>query len=87
MQPSLLFVYLVPFLLIYGTYAAVHRRRERLAREAVHQARTAGLTEPASLHPVIDPVRCIGCGSCVNACPEGNVLGLINKKAALISPR
>ncbi|MDH5435466.1 MAG: NAD(P)-binding domain-containing protein [Gammaproteobacteria bacterium] len=46
----------------------------------------AGLTEPASLHPVIDPNICIGCGACVTACPEGNVLGLIDERAKLINP-
>jgi len=45
----------------------------------------AGLTEPASLHPVIDPLRCMGCGSCASACPEGNVLGLIGGKAHLVN--
>ncbi len=29
-------------------------------------------------------MRCIGCGSCVAACPEGEVLGLIHGKATLI---
>ena len=49
----------------------------------------AGLLEPASLHPVIDPARCIGCGSCIKACPEQpehQVLGLINGRAQLVSP-
>jgi len=46
----------------------------------------AGLTEPASLHPLIDQNRCIGCGVCVPACPEGNVLGLIDGKVELINP-
>ena len=44
------------------------------------------MTEPASLHPVIDPAKCLGCGACVSACPEGKILGLIKGKAQLIHP-
>jgi thioredoxin reductase/Pyruvate/2-oxoacid:ferredoxin oxidoreductase delta subunit len=44
----------------------------------------SGLIEPASLHPIIDPCKCLGCASCVKACPEGEILGLINGKAQLI---
>jgi thioredoxin reductase/NAD-dependent dihydropyrimidine dehydrogenase PreA subunit len=50
---------------------------------------TSGLTQPPSLHPVIDPARCIGCESCVHACPEfpaHQVLGIIQQKARLVSP-
>jgi thioredoxin reductase (NADPH) len=50
------------------------------------QAVEAGLTEPASLHPVIDPAKCMGCGSCIAACPEGEILGLIDNKVQLIEP-
>ena len=49
----------------------------------------AGLTEPASLHPLIDQAKCMGCGTCVKACPEQHahpVLGLIDGKAQLIAP-
>jgi thioredoxin reductase (NADPH) len=49
----------------------------------------AGLTEPASLHPIIDAAKCLGCGACVKACPEQplhQVLGLIGGKAALVGP-
>jgi thioredoxin reductase (NADPH) len=49
----------------------------------------AGLQDPASLHPVIDPARCIGCGSCVKACPEEpehHVLGIIDGRAELVDP-
>jgi thioredoxin reductase (NADPH) len=46
----------------------------------------AGLMEPASLHPVIDPSACLGCASCVSACPEKTVLGVIGGKAELIEP-
>ena len=46
----------------------------------------AGLMEPASLHPQIDESICAGCGSCVAACPERDVLGLIDGKSLLITP-
>ena len=45
-----------------------------------------GLTEPASLHPIINDGLCVGCGACVNACPEGEILGLIKGKAMLLKP-
>jgi len=61
-------------------------RRERIAANTLAESTKAGLTEPASLHPVIDPNLCIGSGSCVTACPEGNVLGLIAGKAVLVDP-
>lgn len=53
-----------------------------------NDAISSGMSEPASLHPVINPSVCIGCATCVNACPEAknNVLGIINSKAELINP-
>lgn len=50
------------------------------------ESEAAGLSAPDSLHPVIDHFRCIGCGSCVSACPEHDVLGLIDGKARLVNP-
>jgi len=86
---SLLLAYAAPLTLIWGWYLARRQRRERTSLAVREQSLAAGLAEPASLHPVIDTVRCIGCGSCVKACPEQpehHVLGLINNKAHLISP-
>ncbi|RMH15715.1 MAG: 4Fe-4S dicluster domain-containing protein [Gammaproteobacteria bacterium] len=63
----------------------VHARARSAYRESVE----AGLTEPASLHPVIDPTKCRGSGACIQACPERpahKVLGLIDGKAELIDP-
>ncbi|MCX6127536.1 MAG: NAD(P)-binding domain-containing protein, partial [Proteobacteria bacterium] len=42
--------------------------------------------EPISLHPEIDPTLCGGCGACVAACPEGEIIKLINHRAVLIEP-
>jgi thioredoxin reductase (NADPH) len=82
-------VYGVPSLLILAWFM---RRRGRLERRSAHAreaSRAAGLNDPATLHPIIDPSRCIGCGSCVKACPEEpdhHVLGIIGGHAQLVSP-
>ena len=78
--------YASPALFIFGWYIYTHRRHELRSVTIRDEAIKSGLTEPASLHPVINPVLCIGCGSCVAACPEHNVLGLINKRSHLINP-
>lgn len=83
---SLLLFYVTPLLVISAYY--LRRRAQAQARSvaALDAAREAGLAEPASLHPSIDDLRCIGCGSCAKACPEQNVLGIIDGKARLIAP-
>jgi thioredoxin reductase/Pyruvate/2-oxoacid:ferredoxin oxidoreductase delta subunit len=80
------FIYIALFLLIWGIYLANRQRKHHRAHKTLQEAREAGLTQPASLHPVIDATACIGCRSCISACPEQNVLGLIRDKAALINP-
>ena len=67
----------------YGVVREMRRRRG--ARAALEQAKQLGLDEPVSLHPVIDPNRCVGCGSCVEACPEGDVLQLVDGRARLVN--
>ena len=43
-----------------------------------------GSSEPASLHPVIDPNKCLNSRACVAACPE-NAIGIVNGKAQLVN--
>jgi len=82
-------VYATPLVLILAWYLYRHLHFEKHSLETHFEAKEAGLLEPASLHPVIDPVRCLGCGACVHACPEfpqHTVLGVIEGKAHLVSP-
>lgn len=65
------------------------RRRRAVHSEGLHaykQAVVNDMAEPISLHPYIDPVRCAGCGACVKACPEGEILQMIDHKAVLVAP-
>ena len=51
----------------------------------IEQAKQDGLFEPVSLHPVIDLGTCIKSGACVTACPEHDILGIMNGRGTLIN--
>jgi thioredoxin reductase/NAD-dependent dihydropyrimidine dehydrogenase PreA subunit len=82
-------VYLLPLAAITVVYVLRRRRAHTQGIRALEETVAAGMTEPASLHPLIDASKCLGCGACVKACPEAphhDVLGLINGKAVLTGP-
>jgi len=82
-------IYAIPFAVITAVYVWRQRRIEGRHRQTLEDTVAAGMTEPASLHPLINDSKCLGCGACVKACPETShhdVLGLINGKAVLIGP-
>ncbi len=88
-MPNWLFVGLVystPLFVFLAVYFVRRKKHQKKSIEFLDIAIADGLTEANSLHPVIDPIACIGCSSCVSACPERNVLGLIDRKAELINP-
>lgn len=80
-----LILYLAPFILVLVLYISHQRKLNHRGRERLHEAKESGLTEPASIHPVIDLAKCCGSGACVKACPE-KALSLINGKAVLTDP-
>jgi thioredoxin reductase/Pyruvate/2-oxoacid:ferredoxin oxidoreductase delta subunit len=63
---------------------AMRVRRDRVDASRLTLAIAEGQHLPPSLHPVIDPNICIGSLSCVKACPEGDILGLVQGRAELI---
>src|SRR5579862_3486095 len=82
-------LYGLPLAIFLAVYLVRQQRTHARHRRAHQESVSAGLTEPASLHPVIDESRCLGCGACVAACPEQphhTVLGLIDGKAVLVGP-
>lgn len=82
---TILALALVPQILFFGFIEFNIRRKERRMRGLKQQAEQLGLAEPVSLHPWIDPNQCIGSGACVRACPEKNILGIIDGRASIIN--
>jgi thioredoxin reductase/NAD-dependent dihydropyrimidine dehydrogenase PreA subunit len=66
-------------------YLGKKSRESRIGEAKLKKAKEDGLHEPVSLHPVVDPNRCIQTGACIAACPEKDILGIINGKATIIN--
>jgi thioredoxin reductase (NADPH) len=80
------FIYGLPLFALLVWHVLRRRRVERRSADVHERTRSA---EPASLHPLINPARCIGCGSCLKACPEQEhheVLGILAGRAELVNP-
>lgn len=82
----LMLVYLLPVGVIWLAFAGLANWRSRKALAVLEDNKNAGLADPPSLHPLIDPARCLGCGACVHACPEKSILAIIDGKSALVEP-
>ena len=66
-------------------YLRSQKRTSLQVEEKIEKAKLHGLFEPASLHPVIDEDHCINCAACVKACPEKDILGIVDGKAKTIN--
>src|SRR5664280_2262314 len=66
-------------------YLRKKSRESRAVAAKVKQAKEDGLHEPVSLHPYVDVNKCIQTGACISACPEKDILGIVNGKATLVN--
>jgi thioredoxin reductase/NAD-dependent dihydropyrimidine dehydrogenase PreA subunit len=84
-----LFVLSCVFVAALGAAARVLRRRyvESKSLSRYNAVREKKTVIPDTLHPVFDPQRCIGSGTCTRICPQGDaVLGRIGGRGVLIDP-
>lgn len=66
-------------------YVRSQIKKSKAVSKKIEQAKLEGLHEPVSLHPVIDTNSCIATGACIAACPEKDILGIVNGKATTIN--
>ena len=71
--------------LIIYFYLRKVNEKSAVVESKVAIAKDEGRFEPLSLHPHIDLGTCIGSGACVAACPEKDILGIVNGKATVIN--
>lgn len=72
-------------LIVILIYLRKQKRESNRVKEKIAKAKVEGLYEPVSLHPVVDQGSCIKTGACIAACPEKDILGIINGKATTIN--
>ena len=77
-----LIIYIAVILLVMLFYVRRQRRIHVTHSAELQQAVQSGLAEPPSLHPIVDPSRCIGSGACSKVCPE-QAIGVVNGKMVL----
>jgi len=73
------------FLGIVIYYVRNQNKKSQIVAEKIEKAKKSGMYEPVSLHPVIDVGSCIQTGACIEACPEEDILGIVNHKATTVN--
>lgn len=66
-------------------YLRTKRKKYKKTEQKVEIAKSEGLYEPVSLHPYVDLSSCIGSGACITACPEKDILGIVDGIATVIN--
>ncbi|HMR42810.1 MAG TPA: NAD(P)-binding domain-containing protein [Saprospiraceae bacterium] len=78
-------VVLLICLVVVLIYLKKLKKASRAVEAKIEKAKQEGLFEPVSLHPVINLNTCIKSGACVVACPEKDILGIVNGRATLVN--
>lgn len=87
---------LIEQIAIYGTVALLcgvtiylylkkQKQTSQVTEKKIAKAKEEGLFEPVSLHPYIDLATCIGSAACITACPEKDILGVVDGVATVIN--
>ena len=76
---------LILFVAVVAIYLRKMKRESREVETKIAKAKKDGLHEPVSLHPVVNVNSCIKTGACIMACPEKDILGILNGKATTIN--
>lgn len=79
-----LYLYGAIIIAVIVLYSRRHVKKVETSTTQLKQSVQSGMAEPPSLHPIFDPVRCIGSGSCATVCPEG-AIGIVKGKGVLIN--
>jgi thioredoxin reductase (NADPH) len=72
-------------LIIFLPYAIKFKKKQSKDLARKQEAAMLGADKPVAQYPLINPMACIGCGTCVDACPEGDVLGIVFGRATVIN--
>lgn len=71
---------------LYWLWGRRDQQKHEEALATLEDMAALGEVVPDTIHPVVDPNRCIGSGACVVACPEKQVIGVVHGQAKLLNP-
>jgi thioredoxin reductase/NAD-dependent dihydropyrimidine dehydrogenase PreA subunit len=77
-------IFLLCFVVIWF-YLRKQKKTTQATVAKIEKAKQEGVFEPVSLHPVIDLGTCIKSGACLEACPEKDIIGIVNGRATLVN--
>lgn len=66
-------------------YLRGQKKSSQAVEAKIEKAVQDGTFEPVSLHPVINLGTCIKSGACIEACPEKDIIGIVNGRATLVN--